>query len=88
MFPFLIKKEFKISRAPVVVLVFYIPNISDSNITIHTNGRKEGRKEMFYLTTHSTHLFMVIWCQTYGNGTLGQQERKPAAATIWATLSD
>ena len=25
---------------------------------------QEGRKEMFYLTTHST--FTVIWRQTYG----------------------
>ena len=23
--------------------------------TLHMVGRKEGRKEMFYLTTHSTH---------------------------------
>ena len=34
--------------------------------------RKE-RKEMFYLTTHSTHLITVIWRHTYGKG--------PAAAT-------
>ena len=26
----------------------------------------EGRKEMFYLTTQSTHFNMVIWCKTYG----------------------
>ena len=31
--------------------------------------RKEGRKEMFYLTTHSTHfIFTAIWRQTYGKG--------------------
>ena len=31
------------------------------------NSEKEGRKEMFYLTTHSTHfVFTVIWRQTYG----------------------
>ena len=30
---------------------------------------KEGRKEMFYLTMHSTHfLFTVIWRRTYGKG--------------------
>ena len=30
-------------------------------------GRKEGRNEMFYLTTHSKHiLFTVIWRHTYG----------------------
>ena len=29
---------------------------------------EEGRKEMFYLTTHSTHLFTVICHQTYGKG--------------------
>ena len=29
-----------------------------------TMCHKEGRKEMFYLTTHST-LFTVIWCQTW-----------------------
>ena len=28
----------------------------------------EGRKEMFYLTTHVTHLVTVIWRQTYGYG--------------------
>ena len=28
----------------------------------------EGRKEMFYLTTHSTHFITVIWRQTYGKG--------------------
>ena len=31
---------------------------------------KEGRKEMFYLTTHSTLLFTVMWRQTYGKGPL------------------
>ena len=29
---------------------------------LNLKGRKEGRKEMFCLMTHSTHLFMVIWC--------------------------
>ena len=27
---------------------------------------REGRKELFYLTTYSTHLFMFIWHWTYG----------------------
>ena len=32
---------------------------------------RKGRKEMFYLTTHSTHiLFTVIWRRTYGKGAL------------------
>ena len=26
------------------------------------------RKEVFYLTTHSTHLAMIIWRQTCGKG--------------------
>ena len=29
-----------------------------------------GRKEMFYLTMHSTHLITVIWCRTYSKGTI------------------
>ena len=29
---------------------------------------EEGGKEVFYLTTHSTHLGMVIWRRTYGKG--------------------
>ena len=28
----------------------------------------EGRKEMFYLMTHSTHFYMVTWCSIYGKG--------------------
>ena len=31
---------------------------------------QEGRKEMFYLTTHSTHFIYVIWRQAYGKGPL------------------
>ena len=57
------------------------------------------RKEMFYLMMHSTHFIMVI-CYTshgaldgkrnssYGKGPFSYQERKPGAATTWATLSD
>ena len=29
---------------------------------------------MFYLTTHSTHLFTVIWRHTYGKGPLRKRE--------------
>ena len=36
---------------------------------------------MFYLIMHSTH----FWHWT---GPLREQERKPAAATTWANLSD
>ena len=43
---------------------------------------------MFYLTTHSTHLFTVIWRQTYGKGPFRERERKPAATATWATLFD
>ena len=32
--------------------------------------RNWSRKEMFYLTTHSTHFNTVIWRQTYGKGPL------------------
>ena len=50
--------------------------------------RLEGRKEMFYLTTHSTHfVFTVILRQTYGKEPLSWGERNSAAAT-WATLFD
>ena len=31
---------------------------------------QEGRKEVFYLTMHSIHLFTVINRQTYGKGPL------------------
>ena len=48
--------------------------------TINSEGEREikleVKKEVFDLTTHSTHLVTVI-----------RRERKPAAAT-WATLSD
>ena len=37
-----------------------------SYLETHSQNRKEGRKEMFYLTMHSTYLVMVIWRQTYG----------------------
>ena len=31
-------------------------------------GVDGGRKEVFYLTMHSTHLVTVIWRRTYGKG--------------------
>ena len=50
--------------------------VMEKNVNVLSSGamfsidyltRKEGRKEIFYLTTHSTHfIFMVIWRQTYG----------------------
>ena len=43
---------------------------------------------MLYLTSHSTHFYLRL----YGVGHVvkdhSDSERKPAAATIWATLSD
>ena len=48
-----------------------IPVCGTSNIIQNTlvhkqRYLKEGRKELFYLTTHSTHLVTVIWRQIYG----------------------
>ena len=45
----------------------------------HAGG--QGRKEMFYLTTQSTHFILRV----YGVE-LVWRVRKPAAATTWATL--
>ena len=49
--------------------------------------RKEGRKEIFYLMTHSTHFILRL----YGVGHMvkdhSDSKRKPTAAT-WATASD
>ena len=45
------------------------------------------RMEGNVLKMHSTH-YLVIGHMTYGKGTLRQWERKPTAATSWATLSD
>ena len=44
---------------------------------------KGGRKVMIYLTTQST---LVIYGHIAKNHS--DKERKPAAATTWATLSD
>ena len=41
---------------------------------------------MFYLTTHSTQLFTVMWLWAYGKVPFSGRERKPAAATTLATL--
>ena len=52
--------------------------------TSHSTKHKQGRKEMFYLTMHSTHfyfLFTDIWYQTYGKGPQRQLKRKLIAAT-------
>ena len=46
--------------------------------------KKEGN---VYLTTLSTHFNTLIWRRTYDNGPFIYRERKPAAATTWATLS-
>ena len=46
-----------------------------------------GKKEMFYLSTHSTH-FTVIWFGTYGKGSFIYIERKIVIATTWITLFD
>ena len=48
-----------------------------------TMERQEGRKEMFYLTTHSTHFIYGYMVKDHSDSERG----KPAAAT-WATLSD
>ena len=64
----------------------YPVSISIGGAVVKSSER--GRKEMFYLTMHGTHLI-------YGYLVLGQLvkdhsdiERKPAAATTWATPSD
>ena len=59
----------------------------DSDLIYRTAN--ERRKEMFYLTTHSTHF---IYGYTYMASNMikdhsDSEERKPAAA-IWAILSD
>ena len=70
------------------MLVCIIPNMREkcSYDTMAYIELFEGRKEMFYLTTHSTPLVNVIWRRTYGKGPFRYRERKPAAAT-WATIS-
>ena len=50
-----------------------------------TTGRKEGRKEMFYLTTHST-LYLRLCGVRYMVKDHSNSERKPAAATAARVL--
>ena len=45
------------------------------------------RKEMFYLTTLSTHFIYGYFASDMAKDHSDSEERKPAAAT-WATLSD
>ena len=57
----------------------------------NTSGCLTRKKEMVYLTTHSTHFIYGyrIWrLHNYGKGQFIQRERKPAAATNWATVFD
>ena len=49
--------------------------------------RKEGRKEMFYLTMYSTHFIYGYMVSDNGKEPFRLQEMKPAATT-WATPSD
>ena len=44
------------------------------------SGREEGRKEIFYLATHSTHFKNAYMASE-------EEERKPAAAASRGTLS-
>ena len=48
-----------------LITFFQTPNDSCIN-----SYKKEGRKEMFYLTTHSTHFIYGYMHQTYGKGPL------------------
>ena len=51
------------------------------------DGRKEGRKEMYYVTTHSTRFIYGYMASDIMVKDHSDSERKHAAAT-WATLSD
>ena len=55
---------------------------------IHDCLIKEGRKEgnVLFNDTLNTFLFMDIWRQTFGKRPLRYQEKKHAAATMWAIL--
>ena len=50
------------------------------------NFKKKGRKNV-YLTTLKSFYFQLFGIRP-GTGPFRQQERKPATATTWATLSD
>ena len=60
-------------------------NLNLHNVQVVT--QLEGRKDMFYLTMHSTHFYLRL----YGVGHMvkdhSESKRKPNATT-WATLSD
>ena len=48
---------------------FSVTTTIRTNVISGATKLQEGRKEMFYFTTHSTHFyFTVIWRQTYGKG--------------------
>ena len=51
------------------------------------NLLERKRKEIFYLTTHSTHFILRLYGVRHLVKDHSDSERKPAAAT-WATLSD
>ena len=65
-----------------------INTMTNSN-TFHVTDElyMEGRKEMFYLTTHSTHFILQLYGVRHMLKYHTDSEMKPAATT-WATLSD
>ena len=65
--------------------LFFLNNDERKLFVNHSRGN-EGRKEMFYLTTHST--FMVIWRHTNGKEPHIYREGKPTAVNTWAILFD
>ena len=50
------------TRKQLIEIVFF------SHILNTEDKYTSGRKEVFYLMTHSTHLVTVIWRLTYGKG--------------------
>ena len=58
-------KRFTPGKGDSLILRLNKTKIAENNI--HLWGL---RKDMFYLTTHSTHFIYVIWRHTYGNGPL------------------
>ena len=48
-----------------------------------------AKKEMFYLTMHSKHFYLQLYCIGHMVKNQSDSEReKPAADTTWATSSD
>ena len=43
------------------LLLSSISNRHKRSLDVHQQTRKEGRKEMFYLTTHSTHFILLLY---------------------------